>query len=162
MSALCSFHSPCHNEITSSILPQCALMAMPSDVEIHRQDGYICRNHLTSLSFKDTIRLKKTSAVYQNRPVITSIGWGPSALSVRRTRDRRRGDRPFGRDSCRRTLGDRPFVECFVEENSWGQTLWSTLFASALHLETLPFRFDSLNCTTFPSHQWHLVSFHAV
>ncbi|MBQ2625088.1 MAG: hypothetical protein IJG18_08335 [Kiritimatiellae bacterium] len=23
-------------------------------------------------------------------------------------------------------------------------------FASALHLETLPFRFDSLNCTTFP------------
>ncbi|MBQ6008212.1 MAG: hypothetical protein IJL17_06720 [Kiritimatiellae bacterium] len=30
-----------------------------------------------------------------------------------------------------------------------GIAKWLSLFASALHLETLPFRFDSLDCTTF-------------
>ena len=33
----------------------------------------------------------------------------------------------------------------------WGRSFFlrfSLLFASVLHLETLPFRFDSLNCTT--------------
>ena len=42
-----------------------------------------------------------------------------------------------------------PWGRAFLRLSLLLRSLSFFLFASALHLETLPFRFDSLNCTTF-------------